>query len=182
MTARFALLITTALLLPAAAPAQRLDLTQKYNVLANKDVDRLETDLNKAGQEGYRVIAGSTTGGDEVTLLLEKVGGGPYEYIVIAAGDPKKVEQRLSLSASQGFRLLPNTLTSKSKLFGSDDIVVVLEKVPNQQGNWQYLLADTVFGSGLQVTLSGATSQGYAVLGMLRKKDQVVLVLGKPAA
>ena len=125
---------------------------------------------------------GSTTGGDEVTLLLEKSAdkGAALEYLVIAAGGTPKLEQRLSLAASQGYRLLANTITSKSKTFGSGDIVMVLEKAPGQKGNYEYLLLDTSLGATLQVTLAGAVYQGFHVVGMIRKKKQSLVVLEKP--
>lgn len=178
-----ALAITVSLALPAIAGAQTLDLTKRYNVLARKDTRKLERDLNKAGQNGFRVVAGSTTGSEEVTLLLEKVGEDSFrEYIVVSAGNTKKLEQQIGHAAVQGYRLLPNTVTSKSKILGSGDLVMVLERAPGQEGNWEYLLLDTAFGSSLQVTLSGAVDQGFQILGMIRKKSQALLILGKPAA
>lgn len=169
-------------LLAGVICGQTLDLTKRYNVLARKDTGRLEKDLNKAGQNGFHVLAGSTTGGDEVTLLIEKSkDGGTFEYLVVSAGDTKKLEQRISLGASQGYRIMPNTITSKSKTLGSGDLVLVMEKAPGQEGNMEYLLLDTSLGSSLQVTLAGAVDQGYEVLGMIRKKRQALLILGKAA-
>lgn len=169
-------------LVAPAAQGQRLDLTQQYNVLASGDAERLEADLNKAGENGFRLVAGSTTGGSEITVLVEKVSGSAnYQYAVLAASNTQRLEQRLSLAASQGFRLAPGTMTSKSRRIGSDEIVMVMEKGPGQGGNWQYVLLDAAFGSSLQATLSGVVNQGYGILGMVRKGSQVLLVLGKPA-
>lgn len=170
-------------LLPAALAAQDLDLSKRYNVLARKDAGKLQQDLNKAGQNGFRVVTGSSTGGDEVTLLIEKSGeeGAAYEYVVITAGETPRLEQRLSLASSQGYRLLPNTVTSKSRTFGSAEIVMVLEKASGQKSNYEYLLLETSFGASLQVTLAGAVEQGFQVVGMIRKKGQSIVVLEKPA-
>ena len=93
------------------APAQNLDLTKRYNIVARKDTGKLQKDLNRAGQNGFRVVTGSTTGGDEVTLLIEKAkDGGVYEYMVVSAGKTQKLEQKIGLASSQGYRLLPNTI------------------------------------------------------------------------
>ena len=170
-------------LLPAALVAQDLDLSRRYNVLARKDTGKLEKELNKAGQNGFRVVAGSSTGGEEVTLLIEKSAeeGAAFKYVVIAAGETPKLEQRLSVASSQGYRLLPNTVTSKSKTLGSGDIVMVFEKASGQKGNYEYLLLETSFGASLQRILAGAVDQGFQVVGMIRKKKQCVVVLEKPA-
>ena len=179
---RLTLGLAVVLMLAGTLAAQELDLTRRFNVVARKDAGMLQKELNKAGQNGFRVVTGSTTGGDEVTLLLEKSAdkGAAFEYLVIAAGGTPKLEQRLSLAASQGYRLLPNTITSKSKIFGSGDIVMVLEKAPGQKGNYEYLLLDTSLGATLQVTLAGAVDQGFHVVGMIRKKKQALVVLEKP--
>ncbi len=169
-------------LLIVAAPAQNLDLTKRYNIVARKDTGKLQKELNKAGQNGFHVVTGSTTGGDEVTLLLEKTkDGGAYEYMVVSAGKTQKLEQKIGLASSQGYRLLPNTVTSKSKTLGSGDLVMVMEKAPGQGGNAEYLLLDTTLGSSLQVTLSGAVDQGFRILGMVTKKNQALLILEKAA-
>ncbi|MCP5114667.1 MAG: hypothetical protein GY953_27885 [bacterium] len=117
MNSSFGAVVLASMLIAATPGAEQvLDFTQHYNVIVRRDIGELERDLNKAGQNGLRVVVGSTTGGYEVTLLLKKSkDGAPREYLVIAADDTTRLEQGISLGSSQGYRILPNTITSKSK-------------------------------------------------------------------
>ncbi len=173
--------LAVALLLPALLPAQKLDLTKRFQIVARKDVDKVQKDLNKAGQNGLRIVTGSATAGDRVVLMLEKSKqkGASYEYLVLSESDPKKIEQRLSLGASQGFRLLPRTVTAKGKTLGGSDVVMVMEKGPGQTKTYEYLLLDTSLPSTLQVTLAGAVDKGYKVLTMVTRKKASFLILEK---
>ena len=91
--------LVVALMLPGLLPAQTLDLTKRFQVISRKNVDKLQDDLNEAGQNGIRVVTGSDTAGDRVALLLEKSEhkGVTYEYLVISESKANKIEQRLSL-------------------------------------------------------------------------------------
>ena len=172
-----------ALLVAETLPAQMLDLTKRFQVISRKSVDKLQNDLNKAGENGIRVVTGSSTAGDRVALLLEKSKhkGDTYEYLVISESKPSKIEQRLSLGASQGFRLLPRTIAAKGKTLWGSDIVLVMEKLPRQHQSYRYLLLDTSLPSTLQVTLAGAVDQGYRVVSMVTRKKTSYLILEKAA-
>jgi len=173
--------LAVGLMLPGAAGAQTLDLTKRFQVVMHKDIKKMQTDLNKAGQNGIRIVTGSSTGGEELVFLLEKDEreGAAYEHLIISGGDLPKLEQSLGRAASQGFRLLPETMTLKSKKLGSGDIVLVTEKGPRNKGSYEYILLDASMGATMQVTLAGSIDQGYRVLGMLRKGKQLLLVLEK---
>jgi len=163
------------------ASAQTLDLTKQYQVLARKDVKKMQRDLNKAGQNGIRVVTGNQTGGEELIYLLEKdqKNESNYEYLIVSAGELTKLEQALSRGARQGFRLVPGTITLKSKKLGSGDIVMLLEKGPRTEGSYEYLLLDASLPSSMAVTLASSVDQGYRAVSMLKKGKQMLLVLEK---
>ncbi len=174
--AGLALLALTA----APAAAQKLDLTRDYQVLSRGDVKKLHGDLNKAGQNGIHVVTGSFSGGDRIRLLLEKTSGKEtYEYYIAAAGDMTKLEQQVSHGGAQGYRILPNTMTIKSKTLGKGDIVIIMEKGPRSKGTYEYLMLDATMPATMQVTLKSSIEQGYRVVGMFERGKRLLLVLEK---
>ncbi len=178
-----AALLVAGLLSAQALQAQILDLTKRYQVIERNDTNELFNDLSKAGQNGIRVVTGSSTGGSDVMLLLEKdPDNGRFDYVVVAADKPADIERQLGHAASQGYRLLPNTVTLLHKKFGADDVVMILEKRPESEGGYEYLLLDASLAETLQVTLAQSTEQGYKVVGMLQKKKQTLLVLEKKSS
>jgi hypothetical protein len=175
-----AALIVCGLLIPATAGAQILDLTKRFQVITRKDTTKLHGDLNKAGQNNIRVATGTPTGGDELLIMLEQdKDKGVYQYLVVSASDPTEIEKQLSRGSSQGFKLLTNTIAPKSKTFGSGDIVMLMEKGPRFQGSYEYLLLDASMGSTMQVTLAASIDDGYSVVGMIKKKKALLLILEK---
>ncbi len=177
-----AAVLACALLFPAGAEAQPLDLTKRFQVIARKDIPSLHGDLSRAGKNNIRVATGSPTGGDEILLLLEQdPDKGAYEYYIVSASDPQDIEKQLSLGAREGFKFLPNTLVSKSRTFGSGDIVMIMEKGPRHPGSYEYLLLDASLASTMQVTLSSAIDEGYHVVGMFTKKNALLVILEKKA-
>ena len=179
-------ILPSVILMAAAigADAQLLDLTRRYQVIARRDAQTLQMDLNKAGQAGIRLVTGSQAGTNEVVLLLEKVQqpNAVFEYLVIWESSPAEAERRLGLAATQGFRLMPGTITSRDKRLGGTDLIMVVEKAPGQRGGYEYLLLDTTLDSSFQVMLSGAVDKGYQVAGMLTNKNRSIVILEKPAA
>ncbi len=175
--------LVSVLSFPAPGANQVLDLTQRYQVISRKDVSKLQRDLNKAGLNGIRVVMGSDTGGGEVALLLEKSKeqGARFEYIIISESDAGNLEKRIGLAASQGFRLMPQTVTAKGKTFGGSNVVLLMEKTPPQNTRYEYLLLDTSLPATLQVTLASAIDKGYRVIGMVKRKNAYLLILEKKA-
>ncbi len=166
--------------LGGTAAAQKLDLTRDYQVISRGDVKKLHGDLNKAGQNGIHVVTGSFSGGDRLRLLLEKTSGKEtYEYYIAAAGDMAKLEQQVSHGGSQGYRILPNTMTVKSKTLGKGDIVIIMEKGPRSKRTYEYLMLDATMPATMQVTLKSSIEQGYQVVGMFERGKRLLLILEK---
>ncbi len=86
------------------------------------------------------------------------------------------MQKELDEAASQGFRLLPSTMISKSRTFGGEEVVVVLEKTPNLATVYEYLLLATNRTSTLQKEMAEAVQDGYEVMGMVSRGEHMVIL------
>ena len=116
-----------------------------------------------------------------MVLILEKVATLPnnYEYILLATTRTSTMQKELAKAASQGFRLVPSTMISKSGVFEDDEIVMALEKVPGVSQKYDYLLLATSRTSTLQKEMSQAIEDGYEVVGMVSRGEHIA-VLERP--
>ncbi len=155
-----------------------LDLEQRFLLLATKKTSTMQKELNEASSAGYRIVTGSPTSGSEMALILEKVVTPPnnYEYMLLATTKTSTMQKELQEAASQGFQLLPNTMISKSRTFGGDEIIVVLEKVPGAHEKYNYLLLATTKTSTLQKEMSEAIEEGYEVVRMVSRGEHMVIL------
>lgn len=156
---------------------QKLDLTQPYLLLATSRTSTMQEELDQAAAAGYRILVGGRSGGGELTILLEKVAQPPevYEYKLLATQLTSTMQRELSEVAAQGFRVLPRALMG-----GETEIVVSLEKRPGATAHSQYLLLATKRTGTLQKEMRQAAEQGYQVLGLVSRKEHMV-ILEKPA-
>jgi hypothetical protein len=154
-----------------------LDLSQEYLLLATKKTSTMEKELNQAAAAGYRIIAGT-----EMALLLESVAEPPttYEYQLLATTKTSTMQKELAVAAAQGFRLLPKTMMQKDRMFGGQEIVVVLEKAPGSSQRYEYLLLATTKTSTMQKEITQATEDGYEIVGMVSRGEHVV-IMERPA-
>ena len=161
-----------------ARPVSQLDTSGRFLLLATQRTGTMEEELAEAGAAGYRIITGSPTSGTEMVLLLEKVATPPavYEYRLLATTRTGTMQRELEEAVARGFRLLPETMMSKSARFGSDQIVVVLEKAPNSPDIYEYLLLATDRTSTMQREITTAIGNGFAVVGMASRGEHVVIL------
>jgi len=173
------LVLAGTLLLPAA---DKLDLSQKYLLLATNKTSTMQKELNQAAAAGYRIVAGSRTSGTEMALLLESVAEplATYEYQLLATNKTSTMQKELAVAAVQGFRLLPETMMQKDQMFGGQEIVMVLEKAPGETERFEYLLLATTLTSTMQKEITQATEGGYKIVGMVSRGEHVV-ILERPA-
>ena len=174
------------LLLPLALRAEKskskLDLTQQFLLLATRKTSTMQKELDEAAAAGYRVLCGAPTSGTEIALILESVATPPdtYEYLLLATSKTSTMQKELSVAASRGFRLLPLAMAAKQRMFGSPEIVVVLEKAPGTGGHYEYFLLATSKTSTMQKEMMEATEGGYQVVGMV-SRDEHIVILERPA-
>ncbi|MBI1940821.1 MAG: hypothetical protein HYS33_04845 [Acidobacteria bacterium] len=168
------------LIIPAAAPAadSKLDLTQRFLLLATTKTSTMQKELSEAAAAGYRIIGSSPTAGNEMVVILEKVATPPqtYEYLLLATTRTSTMQKELSEAAAKGFRLMPKTIIAKEQMLGGVEIVMLLEKPPASQQRYKYLLLATSRTSTMQKEMAQATDEGYEVVGMASRGEHVVIM------
>jgi len=173
--------VVVSLLAPALA-AGELDLTQHYLLLATSKTSTMQKELDQAAAAGYRIIAGSRTSGTEMALLLESVATPPdtYEYFLLATTRTSTMQKELNDVAARGFRLLPGTLMQKERMFGSVEIVAIMEKPLGSPQHYEYFLLATTLTSTMQKEITAATEGGYEIVGMVSRGEHIV-IMERPA-
>lgn len=162
------------LFLPLVLPGQeagreesKLDLTQHYLVLETRNISTTQKELSEVAAADYRALARS---GPHI-LVLEKLGQplGKYEYFL---PDPKiGCQKGLDEGAAKGFRVHPRTIG----VLGG----VLMEKAPNPQNRYQYLVLKTKRISTLQKELEEASQKGYGVAGIGVEELDYALIMEK---
>ena len=166
------------LLLGIVAVESAPDLSERFLLLATKKTKTMQKELDEAAAAGYQILVGSPTSGTEMALVLEKVATPPdnYQYLLLATTKTSTMQKELDEAAARGFRLLPNTMISKKRSFGGDEVVVVLEKAPNLATVYEYLLLATNRTSTLQTEMTEAVQDGYSVMGMVSRGEHMVIL------
>ena len=165
------------LLLGIVAVESAPDLSERFLLLATKKTKTMQKELDEAAAAGYQILVGSPTSGTEMALVLEKVATPPdnYQYLLLATTKTSTMQKELD-EAARGFRLLPNTMISKKRSFGGEEVVVVLEKAPNLATVYEYLLLATNRTSTLQTEMTEAVQDGYSVMGMVSRGEHMVIL------
>ena len=175
------ILLAFAIAAPGGLWAQQLDLTQRYLLLATSRTTTMQKELNEAAAAGYRVLSGAHQTGDEgdgqLMVLLEKVARPPdvYTYQLLATQLTSTMQRELDQFAAQGYRLLPGSMNG-----GHGELVLLLEKAPGASATSDYRLLATSRTGTLQKELSEAAGQGYQVVGMISRNENIV-ILERPA-
>lgn len=163
----------------ASAGDPKLDLTQRFLLLATKKTSTMQNEMSQAA--GYRILAGSSTSGTEVACNLEKVATPPqtYEYYLLATTRTSTMEKEINDQAAQGFRLLSRTMTQKQRQFGPAEILMVMEKSPGAPKLYTYRLLATELTGTMQKEMAPTVGDGYEVVGIVSRGEHIV-VLEKP--
>ena len=171
------LLVLAAVPLIGAGPPGQ-DLAGRFLLLATSRTGTMQRELDEAAAAGYRILTGSPTSGDEIAVILEKVVTPPntYQYLLLATTLTGTMQREIDEAASEGFRLLPATMISKTGFFGDQEIVMIMEKSPNSSRRYQYMLLATVFTSTLQAEMAQAVAYGYEVVGMVSRDEHIVIL------
>jgi hypothetical protein len=174
----------TALLLLSAAAAgdSKLDLTQRYLLLATTRTSTMQKELDQASAAGYRVQA--SAGGAEMVVLLEKAAGADqkYQYLLLATTRTSTMQKELNDAAAEGFRLMPRNIVAKRGALSSEndpaayEIVLLMEKPPGPPQKYRYLLLATARTSTMQKELAQAVDEGYEIVGMLTRGEHMAIL------
>ena len=140
------------------------------------------TSFAQAAALGFRIVVGSPTSADEMVILLERVATPPdiYSYELLATSNTSTMQEELDEATSRGFRLLPSTMISKSSMWGSDELVVVLERSPGEVLRYEYRLLATNRTATLQAEVTQARAEGFEIHGLVSRGEHVV-IMGREA-
>jgi hypothetical protein len=162
----------------AATAESKLDLSQRFLLLATTKTATMQKELDEAAAAGYRVIVGSPTSGGEMVVILEKMPNlpQPYEYFLLATTRTSTMQRELNDAAARGFRLLPKTIIAKEQPFGAREIVLLMEKAPGTTNRARYLLLATSRTSTMQREMTQAVEDGYEVVAMVSRGEHIVIL------
>lgn len=156
---------------------------QRYLLLATSKTGTMQKELDGAAAQGFRVLAGSPTSGAEMVLFLERVAQPPdtYAYRLLATTKTSTMEKELAEGAHEGFRLVPQTAIAKEeaagKLFGGPrEIVLVMERAPNDNKHFEYKLLATSKTSTMQKEVGDAVASGFVLVGLLSRDEHMVVM------
>ena len=105
---------------------------QQYLLLAMESTGTMEEELGEAAALGFRVVTAAPTSGTEMVLSLERAAEPPDTsgYRLLATTRTSTLQEELDAAAAEGFRFLSRTPICKSRRFGGDEIVSILERAP----------------------------------------------------
>jgi hypothetical protein len=156
----------------------KIDPENKYLLLSTIKTSTMQKELDQAAGQGFRIItAASSCDQAEMVLFLERVTQAPdtYTYRLLATTRTSTMEKELNQAAQEGFRLLPRTITAKEG-FLTKEIVAVLEQAPKSTKRYEYRLLATSRTSTLQKEVAQAESDGFVLVGLVGRGENMVIM------
>ena len=147
-----------------------------HRLLATSRTSTMETELNAAAAEGYRlagVIGGETAfGGAEVVAVMSRPTGEAgetaaprWEYRLLATNRTSTMQQELQVAGEAGYEFRGQTVFETR--FGGREVVVILERDRDAPVEpWEYRLFATQRTSTMEAELRQAGAEGFELLGL----------------
>lgn len=150
----------------------------QYKLLATTKTSTMQKELDETAAKGYRILVGSPTSGTEMAIFLsrEATPENPYKYKLLATTRTGTMQKELNEAAAEGFRLLPRTMIAKQQILGPVEIVLVLEKPPTVEKQYDYKLLATTLTGTLQKEVTEAQQAGYVIVGMVSRGEHMVIM------
>jgi len=138
----------------------------------------MQKELDEVSAQGYRLLVGSPTSGSEMAVFLSLDGTveNPYKYKLLATTRTGTMQKELNEAADGGFRLVPSTMIAKKQVLGSVEIVMIMEKSPSENIQYEYKLLATTLTSTLQKEVSEALDAGFHIVGMVSRGEHMVVM------
>jgi hypothetical protein len=170
----------------ARAQKVPIDPSQRYLLLAAQRTGTMQTELDAAAAQGFRVVASSPSSDGEMVLFLERVTQPPqtYSYRLLATTRTSTMEKELNTAAAEGFRLLPMTAMAQASagrrilgggLAGSE-VIVVVERAPDDRQRYEYRLLATSRTATMQKEVSDAVAAKFVLVTMLSRDEHMVVM------
>lgn len=150
----------------------------QYKLLATTKTSTMQKEVEEAAQAGYRILVGAPTSGTEMAVFMSKDGTveAPYKYKLLATTRTGTMQKELNEAADGGFRLLPSTMIAKAQLFGGVEIVMLMERPPRVEKQYEYKLLATTLTSTLQKEVTEAKEAGFVIIGMVSRGEHMVVM------
>ena len=164
--------------LTALPQRKNREAVHKYLLLATTKTSTMQKELDEASAKGYRIVLGSQTSRNEMALFLELVAKPPeiFRYKLLATMHTSTMEKELNKVAGEGFRLLPRTMMAKRQFLGPIEVVVLLERPPIVEKQYEYKLLATRRTATMQTEASDALAAGFVLVGMVSRGEHMVIM------
>ena len=163
---------------PLAGSNPQVEPDQRYLLVAAERTSTMQDELSEVAGQGFRIVTGAPTSGNEMAVFLERTSQPPdtYAYQLLATTRSSTFEEELQEAAAAGFRLLPQTLISKKRRFGGNEIVAILERPPGTPTVYEYRLLATTRTSTLQAEVEEGMQSGFTIAGLVSVGEHVVIL------
>jgi hypothetical protein len=155
-----------------------IDPSHKYLLLATAKTSTMQKELDNAADKGFRLAMGSGLESTEVAMMMERIpdGSEKYSYKLLATTKTGSMEKEINAIAKEGYRLHSRTLSSKTGML-SREIVVIMEKDPNQKGHeYEYKLLATTLTGTLQKEMTAAANDGYTLVSFGTRGEHLAIM------
>ncbi|HEU5403745.1 MAG TPA: hypothetical protein VFU86_20490 [Terriglobales bacterium] len=155
-----------------------IDPSHRYMLLATSKTSTMQKELDSAAEKGFRLAMGSGLESNEVAMMMERIpeGSEKYSYKLLATTRTGSMEKEINSIANEGYRLHPRTLSSKTGML-SREIVVIMEKDPNQKGHqYEYKLLATTLTGTLQKEMTEAAQEGYTLVSFGTRGEHLAIM------
>lgn len=157
----------------------KVDSQQPQVLIAASSTETLGQELAQAGALGFHVKAGTTRGGGEVVLLLERDLNlrEQLQFKVIATTSTETFRKEITEAGRQGFRAVPHTFLNKpSGVLVGNEIAVVMERPVKTTKRYDYKLLSTNQTSTLEAEWRVTSTERYQIVGMITRSEVMVLM------
>jgi len=154
------------------------ELGERYVLLATSQTETMQKEMDAVAEMGFRVLMGSRTSGTAMVILMEKLASPekPFKYQLLATRRTSTMERELNEAGDAGFRLIPQTMMSKSGILSPDEIVVIMEKDPDSSAQYEYRLLATQRISTMEKEIIEAEEAGFELVGICSRGEHMVIV------
>lgn len=158
--------------------AQTSENGPRYKLLATRRTGTMQKEVEEVAAQGYRIVMGSPTAGNEmaVFLSLEGTPEKPFSYKLLATSRTGTMNKELNELADQGYRLIPSTMIAKATPFVGVEIVLLMERPPSPEKQYEYKLLATNLTGTLQKEVTEAKDAGYKLVGMVSRGEHMVIM------
>jgi len=168
---RPSILLSLMALLCVCTGTEAADAQHTYRVLATARTSTMQSEMEQAGQSGYRFVAvmgGSTAvGGREVVVLMEKTEGDTtaYSYRLLATSKTSTLQKELQDAGDAGYSIVGQTIF-ESTFGGRETAAIVERRAGAEVVKYEYRLVATARTSTLERELRDLADQGFQALDL----------------